>query len=536
MHGPRLLATLTLVVATAAVQAAQDSHSSHAVPVVPEEILTRPVTLRAGIGHAHESVETTSTRAQAFYDQGIEYLHSYVWIEAARSFHQALRLDSRLALAEVGLSYAYVELNAARKARDALSRAEALASGVSDRDRRRVEARARQMSAEDAPGDPRKLAGYRVTLDAALQKYPDDVELLLLRGMAESSDPAERGQGSPAAAVPFYQKALALAPNDDAPHHYLAHAYENTGKSVDALEHAAAYARMAPAIPHAHHMLGHELQRLGRMDEAIGAFEAADRLDSDYLRTEKIPAEYEWHYEHNLDLLGASYQYLGQMAKAERALKAAFGLPTSLVEQGFNKREWPGFLLSRGRIDEALAASRTLVDSSSPIVRATGHIAAGHALLASRRFKDAADEANAALHELNAAPDGAALASTALETLQGEFFLRTGEKDKARTMLEEAARRIRAAPGPDAWVEGLFALEAMARAAREAGDWDVAAWAASEMLAHDSSYPGTHFAAALAAEHEGDSRRAATEFAEAARGWAKADPGLPELELSSSRK
>jgi cell pole-organizing protein PopZ len=176
------------------------------------------------------------------------------------------------------------------------------------------------------------------------------------------------------------------------------------------------------------------------------------------------------------------------------------------------------------------------VDSSSPIVRATGHIAAGHALLASRRFKDAADEANAALHELNAAPDGAALASTALETLQGEFFLRTGEKEKARTMLEEAARRIRAAPGPDAWVEGLFALEAMARAAREAGDWDVAAWAASEMLAHDASYPGTHFAVALAAEHEGDSRRAAAEFAQAARGWAKADPGLPELELSSSRK
>jgi hypothetical protein len=53
------------------------------------------------------------------------------------------------------------------------------------------------------------------------------------------------------------------------------------------------------------------------------------------------------------------------MKNAERALKAAFSLPTSLVEQGFNKREWPAFLLSRGRIDEALAASRALEDSSS---------------------------------------------------------------------------------------------------------------------------------------------------------------------------
>jgi hypothetical protein len=77
MHGPHLLATLTFALtATAAVHAAQDSHSSHSIPAVPEEILTRPVPLRAGIGHAHEPVETTSPRAQAFYDQGIEYLHS----------------------------------------------------------------------------------------------------------------------------------------------------------------------------------------------------------------------------------------------------------------------------------------------------------------------------------------------------------------------------------------------------------------------------------------------------------------------------
>ena len=51
---------------------------------VPEEILERPLPLRDGIGKAHEDVTTISKDAQAYYDQGLAYLHSYVWIEAAR--------------------------------------------------------------------------------------------------------------------------------------------------------------------------------------------------------------------------------------------------------------------------------------------------------------------------------------------------------------------------------------------------------------------------------------------------------------------
>src|SRR5271169_6147983 len=77
---------------------------------IPAELLERPLPLRHGIGHAHEAVTTSSADAQAFYDQGLAYLHSYVWIEAARSFHQALRLDPKLAMAQLGLSYALGEL------------------------------------------------------------------------------------------------------------------------------------------------------------------------------------------------------------------------------------------------------------------------------------------------------------------------------------------------------------------------------------------------------------------------------------------
>src|SRR6266566_2787840 len=67
------------------------------------EILERPLPLRRDIGNLHEKMTTSSAEAQAFYDQGLNYLASYVWIEAARSFHQALRLDPSSSAPYVGL-------------------------------------------------------------------------------------------------------------------------------------------------------------------------------------------------------------------------------------------------------------------------------------------------------------------------------------------------------------------------------------------------------------------------------------------------
>jgi hypothetical protein len=42
---------------------------------------------------------------------------------------------------------------------------------------------------------------------------------------------------------------------------------------------------MAPDVPHARHMLGHNLRRVGRIDEAIAEFRAADALESAWWRS-----------------------------------------------------------------------------------------------------------------------------------------------------------------------------------------------------------------------------------------------------------
>lgn len=507
---------------------AQAPHASHRLPAIALDVLERPIPLRTGIGEVHHDASTTSKEAQRLYDQGLAYLHSYVWIDAARSFNVALRIDPQLALAHVGLSVAYVELNHPSGARMAIDKARAIAAKASDHLQRHVEVRTAQMDAEDHPGDAAKLGLYRQALDRALTSSPNDVEFILLRGMAESPDPADRGQGSVAGSVPHYERALALAPGHFAAHHYLAHARENAGQTKEALSHAAAYAARATEIPHARHMHGHTLRRAGRVSEAIAEFEAADRRHRQYAKQEKIGAEYDWHFAHNLGLLATSLQYIGQMKRAETLLKAAFAVPTSLLIQAYNKREWPMFLRSRGRNQEAEAAARTMIADPHPVVQAAGQIELGFALLATNRWGDAANASNAALRLLRSAPGGT-VAGNALLALQGEFNLRTAARAKGRASLEEAVKRLRAAQGGDAWSQSLFDLETIARAARSVGDWEFAGRVAREMLAHDPAYAGSHYALALVAEHDGDGTTAKSEFGLTLKYWTAADHDLPEL-------
>jgi hypothetical protein len=101
--------------------------------------------------------------------------------------------------------------------------------------------------------------------------------------------------------------------------------------------------------------------------------------------------------------------------------------------------------------------------------------------------------------------------------------------------MESAARKWRALPGPDAWTQSLFRLEALARSARQVGDWPLAARMAQLMLEHDPNYAGTHYALALVAQHDGNSATAAREFDLAVKAWANADPDLPELGVARKK-
>jgi tetratricopeptide (TPR) repeat protein len=523
----RFAGLLFIVSAVPDLTAAQnDPHSSHGyIGWISAEILNRPVSLQQGIGKIHEPVSTSSRQAQLFYDQGLAYLQSYVWVEAARSFHQALRSDPRLAMAYVGLSYAYSPMDFAA-ATDALAKAQSLAISVPDRERRRIQIRSLQLKAMLDSRNSDAYRAFKQSLDDALAEFPSDEQFLLLRGSAEEPNPFGDGQGCVIGAIPFFER---VRPDNFAASHFLIHCYENSGRPAEALQYARAYVRLAPDVPHAHHMYGHVLRRTGGMLEAIAQFKIADALALSYFNRNNLAPAVDWHYPHNLGLLASSYQFIGKMKEAEAYYRRAGALPAHSDFDAFNRTDLCKFLLDRGRYPEALDAARTLANSPFPMARATGHSLAGNVLLRMDKPSEAIAELELSERQAAALPTAEAPAALLYVAMLRAQILLTQRSPEAQPLLQRIAKRISAENGPDAWIQGLYELERLNRAARAIGDWPVATQFANLMIDRAPEYAGAHYAMALSAEHDGDTQRALTEFSLAAKAWANADPDLPEM-------
>src|SRR5262245_24991449 len=320
-------AALLLVVSDAAVCAQESGHAAHSGEPVPREILDRPVTLRIGIGNVHEKVSTNSAEAQAFYDQGLAYLHSFVWIEAIRSFHQALRNDEKLGMAYLGLADAYVGLQDPGTARAAANSAKTLEKQMTERERTWLAIRDAEVAYAEDTSNTDLYFAYRKAVSDALKKNPNDAWLWIQRGLADESSPFTHGQAGGVDTLAYYKMALTLAPGNLAAMHYTAHTCEGMGRIQEALELTTKYAQLAPGIPHARHMHGHELLRTGRTEEAIQEFLQTKELEDTYYRTEEIPARYDWHHAHNLQLMAMAHQSLGQIKSASALFREAFATP-----------------------------------------------------------------------------------------------------------------------------------------------------------------------------------------------------------------
>ncbi|HSE39267.1 MAG TPA: tetratricopeptide repeat protein [Acidobacteriota bacterium] len=536
-----ILALLFVWFGQASAQVEEHAACAAPPPYIPADLLERPVPLRSGTGNAHESVSTSSKEAQAFYDQALNYLHGYVWIEASRSFHQALRNDPELAMAYLGLSYVQTGLENPDNAKKFLEKAKLYSSKLSDSEKRRIDIREKQLAALENLEDVSKHLAFKKSIDDALAKDLNNVQLWLLRGNAEEPSAAGRGQRGTAASVAFYQMALDIEPENGAAHHFLVHSYETIGKIDKALEHGEQWARIAPSIPHAAHMWGHDLRRVGRMDEAIEQFQKTDSLERAYYKAENIDPSFDWHHGHNLDLLSTCYEHKGQMNQAEKIIREAAGLLTMTAYDAFRNRELPSFLIRRGRYAEAVEAAQQLSRLNYPQSRTVSFALMGQAYIGLGKMKEAEQALEKAKRELENVPrvvfgvsPNRTMVQPWVDALQGELLLKTDNRVEGSKMLKDVQRVLRGLPGPDNWIQSLFRLESIARAAREAGDWELAEYTASQMLDHDSAYGGSHLAMALALQQKGDAAAATREFETAKKYWNQADAEVLKLTESIS--
>ncbi|HYC61549.1 MAG TPA: tetratricopeptide repeat protein [Thermoanaerobaculia bacterium] len=530
-----LMAVAIVLLSTTSAMPQEHAGACHGSEIgwVPRELLHRPISLRSGIGLVDEPVTTSSKEARAFYNQGLAYLHSFVFVEAARSFNEALRHDPKLAIAHLGLARTYVHLDDREAAKRELEKARALQSEVSSREQRRIAIFTAQLTAVADVDNKEKHLAYKKAIDDALAADLDDPELWLWRGNAEEANALGRGQRGGAASIAFYERALQVRPGHFGAHHYLIHSYEFLARIDEALAHGAVYAAAADAVAHAHHMYGHDLRRVGRIKDAIAAFERADRLEREYFARENVAREVDWHHAHNLDLLAGSYRHMGKLRKAEELWRESFSIRPVKEGAAIAKMDLPAFLLSRGRNEDAAVAARTLTSSEYPSAQGIGYALLGEAVLAQGDLA-AAERHLAAAQKIRDAfaaesPKDKKMLQVSIDALRGSILVRKGDREKGTALLERVQATYRGLRDPDGWAQALFRLELIARQAREAGDWKFAEFMAKQMFEHDPAYGGTHFALAAVAQHRGDQVTADREMDEAKRLWGEADDDLAEL-------
>ena len=156
----------------------------------------------------HQKVSTNSREAQAYYDQGVAYLHSYVWVEAARSFHEALRRDPELAMGELGLAKAYFNAEAMADAFDHMKKAAQLAAkgNLTPKEAKWIALGQLQWEAIFAAPQERtrKHEEYKKAIDELIAMDPDDPHAWVLRGNAEEGRASGRGQGGGVGSIAYY--------------------------------------------------------------------------------------------------------------------------------------------------------------------------------------------------------------------------------------------------------------------------------------------------------------------------------------------
>jgi tetratricopeptide (TPR) repeat protein len=448
-----------------------------------------------------------------------------------------------MAMAYVGLSRAFSGLTDPKAAREAVQKAQSLKKNVAPWERARIDLRAQQLDAIEDIDNHSKLAAYRKGIDAELAKRPKDVELLLIRGNAEETFASGRGQRGLPTAVAFYDRVVALAPENAAAHHYLIHTYEGMGQPEEAVKHGEIYARVTPNIAHAQHMYGHDLQKVNRNAKAIKQFEKAQKIEEAYYREENIDRRYDWHHIHNLDLMSISKAFLGRMLDAEALWRQGFAAePTSSLWEAYQAK-WPEFLLERGRAQEALVAAQKLTNGKWALGRTMGHLLAGRAYLRLNEPEKAKEElakAEQQLEQVEAVnpepllPHPRYMPEFQKGLLKAEIAFRSGDAQAEQSLREIVSKTKEGFRNADA-TAGIFLMQLIAADARAMQKWELARFAAEQMIKFDQNYAGGHYELALVEQQQGNAEAARAGFKKAVELWKDADPDLAELNDAEER-
>jgi tetratricopeptide (TPR) repeat protein len=266
--------------------------------------------------------------AQADFINGLAALHNFQYPLAARLFQRAQAADRDFALAYWGEAMSHdhavwheQDLAAARAALAKLGATPEARAAKAKTPREKAYLGAAEILFGDGDENDRDRR-YALAMEQLHAKYPDDVDATCFYALALL------GTSNAGRDVPTYMRAAALMeevfernPQHPGAAHYLIHSVDDSVHAPLGLRAANAYAKIAPASPHAQHMTSHIYLALGMWDETVAANERTIGLINDAMRARDKDAPL-LGCGHPVTWLAYAYLQQGRFADARRLVES----------------------------------------------------------------------------------------------------------------------------------------------------------------------------------------------------------------------
>ena len=422
----------------------QPAAAQREAPTSVFERNTAPIQLyETGLGTLTRPISSSSTDAQAFFDQGVRLMYAFGKSEAVRSFREAWKRDPECAICYWGEAWAWGSyLNGPMTAEEAphayaaIQKALGLRNRASGVEQAFIDAMAvRYVEDFDPARRAEQDRAYADAMRRVSETYPDDLDaatlyadaLFLLEprsGTRDVNDPDVRR----------LHRVLEGILAKDVHHPGACHLYVHATESTVVPERAEACAEFLgasmPAASHINHMPSHTWNRVGRWGDSVRANLEAWHSDLKAAAGEGVAI----YPDHNLHMLLYAASYDGQGAIAMRAGK------------DYAKRTGSSFyealtLLRFGRFDEILAIAER---PQHPVQAGLWDFAQGYAHLR----QGAPDFARVYLARVTKAADTStatyrrhpakALLGAVAGILEGELHRQDGKLEEAIRAFERA--------------------------------------------------------------------------------------------------
>lgn len=449
---------------------AQDAHAGCAPKVTDKDWYSsgKKAPLFEGLDGINFPITTKSAEAQKYFNQGLMLNYAFNHAEAARSFYEAIRLDSTCAMCYWGYALvlgpnynAGMEKDNIERAYKAVQKAAELSKGNSQKERMLIMSLVMRYDSVQTDDRSWNDESYAFSMGSIYPLFPDDADMATLYAEAlMDQHPWDlwNSDGTPKSWTPEIVKVLEDVLKKNPKHvganHYYIHAVEASQKPDRAMASADLLRDLVPAAGHLVHMPSHIYIRTGRYHDGTVANQKAVQVDNDYISACHAQGVYPLAYfPHNYHFMAATATLEGDK---NTAVMASQKMREQLDKKLLRDPDWGTLqhyysiiyyvMLKFGMWDEILKEASP--DADLPYPRAILEYAKGMASLGKHDLVNAKvhlaalevlshDSAamSVSIWGINSASD---LMSIAVRVLRGELLNKEGKMAEAIDELNKA--------------------------------------------------------------------------------------------------